>query len=230
MTRHATMYVNPKNNLKMNEATMKNDNMDDVMQGEELEALRSRMRSLRDRLDSQQLVTDTLLRDVVRRSTDYSRRYFKLEKFLMLPVGILAMSYLYYRIDLPLWFFLFTVVMLAVEVFADWRITRLANLDYGSTPLLEIQERLVRQKRQRARRMLAGMVLVVIWLALGVYVVAAITPSSGDAVNLEEFRKGMCVGGAIGGVCGLWFGLNAYFKMQRENEQAIRRLRDFTEK
>lgn len=206
------------------------ENIDDKILAEELEEMRGRMSSLRERLNSQQLVTDRLLRDVVRHSTDYSRKYFKMEKFFAVPVGVLSMIYLYYNMQFPLWYLIFTVVMLVVSVFSDWRTQRITHLDYGSTPLLEIQQRFVLQKRRRAQRMLAGMIMIAVWLALGVFAVSLITPAGEVAEHYEEYITSMIIGAVVGGVIGLWFGISAYLRMQRDNEQAIRRLRDFTDK
>lgn len=214
----------------MNDTMKNNTNMDDDMtRGDELETLRERMRSLRERLNAQQLVSDTLLRDVVRHSTDYSRRYLRLKIFLMLPVAALSMCYLYFRLAMPLWFLLLTIGVLLGGVIVDWHTQRLTDVDYGSTSLLEIQERFVRQKRLRARRMCAGMVLAVVWILVALYVMACdIHPAEATAADAADYRSSMFVGGLIGGIVGLCLGLGAYFKMQRKNEKAIRMLRDFS--
>ncbi|MCM1004872.1 MAG: hypothetical protein NC402_01090 [Prevotella sp.] len=198
----------------------------------ELEALRSQMAEMRKRLNSQQLVSDTLLRDVIKRSTDYSRRYFYIKELIMVPVGIICIVILHFTANLPIWFVIATTVILIAELLADWQITKLARLDYGTTPLLEIQQRLTHQKKMRTRRMLAGMLILVVWLAVGLYVVYyemyPVGVSNASTVVLKTFRYSIGGGAAIGGTIGLIFGLSAYRRMQRENSQAIARLQEFT--
>lgn len=211
--------------------TRHNEDLINPAPGSELENLRLQMNALRSRLDSQELISDSLLRDVVRRSTDFSRRYFKLEKFLMLPIGVLSLWIMYISMGVPLWFVIITCLLLAGEVIWDWYITRIACVDYGRAPLIEIQSRLIRQKSLRTRRMLVGMILLAVWLPLFVIVIIpGMVPDSGTPTDTASFRMGVYVGAAVGGIIGLYIGLSSYFRMQRENAGAISRLREFTDR
>ena len=216
------------------EITLHKDSLINSAPASELDSLRSQMNALRSRLDSQQLVSDSLLRDVVRRSTEFSRRYFKLEKFLVLPIGVISLIFMYLSMGVPLWFVILTCLMLLGEVVWDWRITRIANVDYGRTPLIEIQERLIRQKRLRSRRMLAGMIILAVWLPLFVLVIipgmAPEIAQSGAEPDTASFRGGVYIGAAVGGIIGLYIGLSSYFRMQRENAASIQRLREYTDR
>lgn len=202
----------------------------DAGQAAELEAMREQMRSLRRRLDDQQIVSDRLMRSTVEQSSRYSRRFFKMQSLFFLPVGILSMFYLWWSISIPLWFLIFTVVFLSGACILDWHTTRLGIMDYGTTPLIEMQRRLVQQKRLRARRMLGGMVVLVIWLFLFVNVLLYdIHPDGIDAADIEDMRAGMFVGMGVGGVIGLILGIGTYLRMQRETAGSIRRIREYTE-
>ena len=194
------------------------------------EKLREEMRQLRRRLEAQTIVTDKLLRNAVRDSTRYSQRVFRWQKCTALPLGIIAMFILSWQFGYPVWFGIMTAVMLVGFTVSDYYVQRMSEMDYSRTPLLEIQERLVRQKSMRARRMLAGMAVVVIWFGLFVWITMGVVPlHEARAGNVEEFREGAAIGATIGGVIGGLIGYMTYRRMQRDNTRAIERLRDFTD-
>lgn len=205
-----------------------NQDIYDKNQAAELEAMRAQMRQLRERLDTQQIVSDRLFRSTIERGSRFSRRMFKTKSLVLLPLGVLSILYLQWRMALPVWFVILTILFFAVSVALDWQTTRLGVMDYGTTPLLEMQQRFVRQKRLRARRMLGGMIFLAVWLPLFVYVLMYdIHPVGVDAAVMEDRRIGMLVGGAVGGVIGLCFGLSAYLRMQRESQNAINSIRAY---
>lgn len=208
--------------------TATNQDIYDKNQAAELEAMRAQMRQLRERLDTQQIVSDRLFRSAIERGSRFSRRMFKMQSLVLLPLGVLSILYLQWQTALPVWFVILTILFFAVSIVLDWQTTRLGVMDYGTTPLLEMQQRFVRQKRLRARRMLGGMIFLAVWLPLFVYVLMYdIHPVGVDAAVMEDRRAGMLVGGAVGGVIGLCFGLSAYLRMQRESQNAINSIRAY---
>lgn len=208
--------------------TATNQDIYDKNQAAELEAMRAQMRQLRERLDTQQIVSDRLFRSAIERGSRFSRRMFKMQSLVLLPLGVLSILYLQWQTALPVWFVILTILFFAVSIALDWQTTRLGGMDYGTTPLLEMQQRFVRQKRLRARRMLGGMIFLAVWLPLFVYVLMYdIHPVGVDAAVMEDRRVGMLVGGAVGGVIGLCFGLSAYLRMQRESQNAINSIRAY---
>lgn len=208
--------------------TATNQDIYDKNQAAELEAMRAQMRQLRERLDTQQIVSDRLFRSAIERGSRFSRRMFKMQSLVLLPLGVLSILYLQWQTALPVWFVILTILFFAVSIVLDWQTTRLGVMDYGTTPLLEMQQRFVRQKRLRARRMLGGMIFLAVWLPLFVYVLMYdIHPVGVDAAVMEDRRVGMLVGGAVGGVIGLCFGLSAYLRMQRESQNAINSIRAY---
>lgn len=206
-----------------------NDNVYDNELGTELENLRGQMRSLRAKLDSQQIISDRLLRRTIQDRTSFSHRMFIIKALVLVPVGVFSYLYLYWELGWPLWFILLTMIFFAVSIVSDWRIQRLSEFDYSDTPLVEMLERLVRQKRLRSRSLLVGSLFLIGWLPLFVYVLAHSSAEGMSPADFEDMLIGMYFGGAIGLVGGLAFGISTYLRMQRENERAIRQLRDYTE-
>lgn len=197
-------------------------------QSAELEAMRAQMRQLRDRLDTQQIVSDRMFRNTIEQGARFSRRMFRMQSLVLLPIGVLSMLYLQWMVNVPVWFVILTIFFFAVSIVMDWHTTRLGVMDYGAVPLLEMQQRFVRQKRLRARRMLGGMIFLAVWLPLFVYVLMYdIQPVGMGAADVEDMRTGMFIGGAVGGVVGLWFGISAYLRMQRESQNAVDSIRAY---
>lgn len=197
-------------------------------QSAELEAMRAQMRQLRDRLDTQQIVSDRMFRNTIEQGARFSRRMFRMQSLVLLPIGVLSMLYLQWMVNVPVWFVILTIFFFAVSIVMDWHTTRLGVMDYGAVPLLEMQQRFVRQKRLRARRMLGGMIFLAVWLPLFVYVLMYdIQPVGMGAADVEDMRTGMFIGGAVGGVAGLWFGISAYLRMQRESQNAVDSIRAY---
>lgn len=186
------------------------------------------MRQLRDRLDTQQIVSDRMFRNTIEQGARFSRRMFRMQSLVLLPIGVLSMLYLQWMVNVPVWFVILTIFFFAVSIVMDWHTTRLGVMDYGAVPLLEMQQRFVRQKRLRARRMLGGMIFLAVWLPLFVYVLMYdIQPVGMGAADVEDMRTGMFIGGAVGGVVGLWFGISAYLRMQRESQNAVDSIRAY---
>lgn len=207
-----------------------NPDISDKDHGSDLEAMQMQMRKLRERLDTQQIVTDRLMRTAIEQGTRFSRRIFKAQSLLLVPAGVASMLFLQWHAGLPIWFVVLTVLFMATCVLIDWHITKLGVMDYGTTPLLEIQTRLTRQKRLRARRMAGGMMFLALWLPLFVYVLMYdLNTDNMSPAEIENMRQGMMTGGAIGGVIGLVFGICTYLRMQRENDRAIRQIREYSE-
>lgn len=200
----------------------------DSAEATELNQMREQLRQLRDRLDSQVIVSETLLRDVIKRSTHFSCNYFKIESLVFFPLGVLSWIYLTYTMGIPLWYTVASILLMAVSLLSDMYIQQIARMDYGQTPLLEMARRLTRQKRLRARRMLWGMIILGIWLLTFVYIlVYRLAPEGMSPEELSGLRMGMFCGAAVGLVISLWIGVGSYLKMQRENTSSIDSLHSF---
>lgn len=200
----------------------------DSAEATELNQMREQLRQLRDRLDSQVIVSETLLRYVIKRSTHFSRNYFKIESLVFFPLGVLSWIYLTYTMGIPLWYTVASILLMAASLLSDMYIQQIARMDYGQTPLLEMARRLTRQKRLRARRMLWGMIILGIWLLTFVYIlVYRLAPEGMSPEEFSGLRMGMFCGAAVGLVIGLWIGVGSYLKMQHENTRSIDSLHSF---
>lgn len=180
---------------------------------------------LRRRLDTQELINDRVLRQAVKQATSFSRRFLRIEIMAMVPIAILGVLNICVRFDLPWWFMVVSVIMLGGCLIADLVINRIMNVDFGTVPLVEMEERLLRQKRMRAMRVVVGLTCIVPWLIC----MCQLMKSSDVFVDKYGSSDIMIYGLVVGALVGAVIGLVIFFRMQRSNEAALSRLRSFKE-
>lgn len=193
---------------------------------EDFNSMKVEIERLRRRLDAQELVNDRMLRNAVERSTDFSRRFLKVETLILIPFALFSIGCMCIRWSLPWWFMLFTALFLGGCLVADIFINRITNVDFGQRPLVEIEECLLRQKRMRARRVIIGMICLIPWL---ICLCGLIDNSTELLSEHKDFPEGLTISVAIGAIVGAIIGIVIYFRMQRANVDALRKLRAFKE-
>ena len=190
--------------------------MDNELQ---LEELRQQMTELRQQLDRQEIVNESLIRQSMTGKMSWIKKYIWVE-VAMVPLCLLILAPVHAMIGLSWWLFAFLAVMLIVDVAADFYINRVDKNQLLTGNLVEASRQLVAMKKQRAWAFALGLLGVIIWLVWFLYELRHVAGNlTSDFLN--GFAQGGFVGGIIGGVIGLAIAFIIFRKMQHTNDEVI---------
>lgn len=147
------------------------ENMNNIGIGQ-LEEMKNKMQELRESLQQQKIFTDKSIRHAMVGRSSWINRFVKSEVFIVLPVSILLFLWLKSAIGLSWAFVVVTLGLIFADIVWDIIINRLKPADYVSLSLIDLKERLIRQREMRRRQMLIELPLVVVWAVWFVYDVA----------------------------------------------------------
>ncbi len=147
------------------------ENMNNIGIGQ-LEDMKNEMQELRESLQQQKIFTDKSIRHAMVGRSSWINRFVKSEVFIVLPVSILLFLWLKSAIGLSWAFVVVTLGLIFADIVWDIIINRLKPADYVSLSLIDLKERLIRQREMRRRQMLIELPLVVVWAVWFVYDVA----------------------------------------------------------
>lgn len=147
------------------------ENMNNIGIGQ-LEDMKNEMQELRESLQQQKIFTDKSIRHAMAGRSSWISRFVKSEIFIVLPVSILLFLWMKSSIGLSWAFVAVTLGFIFVDIVWDIIINRLKPADYVSLSLIELKERLIRQREMRCRQILIEVPLIVLWAAWFVYDIA----------------------------------------------------------
>lgn len=147
------------------------ENMNNIGIGQ-LEEMKNKMQELRESLQQQKIFTDKSIRHAMVGRSSWINRFVKSEVFIVLPVSILLFLWLKSAIGLSWAFVVVTLGLIFADIVWDIIINRLKPADYVSLSLIDLKERLIRQREMRRRQMLIELPLIVVWAVWFVYDVA----------------------------------------------------------
>lgn len=194
---------------------------------EDLEQMRSQLNLLKQKLDSQQIVNERLMRQSMRQKMSWINKYRWLA-LLAIPVVALCFLPITFQLSLSWWLYGFTVLFVAVDAILDWYINRMSAQDFMRGNLMETAERLVQMKKIRSRQTLIGFIVLIFWLGwmfYEVYMAGHRVPGDSDMAAISWAYIG---GMGVGGVIGLIIGFTIFFKMQRTNDEIIEQIEELT--
>lgn len=199
---------------------MENNNMNN-----ELEQLRSQMAVLKDKLDNQEIVNDSLIKDSMSSKMSWIRKYIVFE-IVLIPIIALLWAPIIAFTDITWWSFIVLMIGIVIDVYCDYRInvSAMKPKDYEKNNLIETAQKLVKMKHQRFVQMLISVPLVLIWFAW-VFLEVYLNSGSNDMVSSSALVGGM-VGGVIGCIIGLGLAIYLYRKMQNTNDDVIRQINE----
>lgn len=181
----------------------------------ELEAMRSQMQLLKQKLDNQEIVNDQLLRNAMKGKMSWINKYIWFELLVLLPVCALNFVGLKMMDDGLSWWAISAILLLVfVEIMLDFYINHVSANDWQSENLLQTADKLVRMKRLRWWQLIVSLpvAFALFWWLF-----------SGFA---ESIRFAVTIGGIVGGVIGLAVGIGILLKMQRTNDALICQIRE----
>ena len=169
---------------------------------------------LTDKLESQEINNERLLRTVMKTKMKSINKYYYWLFFLGLPIIILCFQTFYCKGQVSLLFYVSTVLLAVLDTICGMVINKMGNNQWQEADLLTARQTLVQMKQRRKKGEIISIPLVIIWLS---FFVLEVFRSSANAFMLSTFA-------VIGGLLGLGIGLLAYRKMQRTNDELIREI------
>lgn len=179
-----------------------------------MEELKQQFAILTDKLESQEINNERLLRTVMKTKMKSINKYYYWLFFLGLPIIILCFQTFYCKGQVSLLFYVSTVLLAVLDTICGMVINKMGNNQWQEADLLTARQTLVQMKQRRKKGEIISIPLVIIWLS---FFVLEVFRSSANAFMLSTFA-------VIGGLLGLGIGLLAYRKMQRTNDELTREI------
>ena len=194
----------------------------------ELEIMRTQLNALKSQLAQQEIVTENLIIDAMKKKMTWIKKYVFFQ-ICLIPVLAIVWAAIAPICGISWWNYAFLITMCCIDVFADYRInvTALSNDDYLRGNLVTTVKKLLKMKRYRALQMAICIPLIIVWLLwAGIEAYNALPEATSEFQ--KAFISGGLIGGVIGGICGLIFAFSIYRKMQRTNDEVIAQINDLT--
>lgn len=194
----------------------------------ELEIMRTQLNALKSQLAQQEIVTENLIIDAMKKKMTWIKKYV-IFQICLIPVLAIIWAAIIPMCGISWWNYAFLLIMCCIDVYADYciNVTALSNDDYLRGNLVTTVKKLLKMKRYRALQMAICIPLIIVWLLwAGIEAYNALPEATSEFQ--EAFISGGLIGGVIGGICGLIFAFSIYHKMQRTNDEVIAQINDLT--
>lgn len=181
----------------------------------ELEEMRGQMQILKQKLGSQELVNDRLLRNAMSNKMSWVTKYIWFELWGLFPLCVLIFSLnkLMYP-TMSWWPTLAILFFLLVDILFDFYINRVSESDWQSENLVQTADKLLKMKKTRWLQLVVAIPFMIILFGWYLWEFPC------------EIRLYTTIGGIFGGVIGFAVGLRILLKMQRINDDLIRQIRE----
>ncbi|MBO7608942.1 MAG: hypothetical protein J6S96_01900 [Muribaculaceae bacterium] len=185
----------------------------------ELEAMRQQLNVLKDKLDKQEIVNDSFIRNSMKKNVSSINR----RNYVIMAVGLFMIPYGYWAFvslsGLSIAFWIATCVLMLASVGATFYNTRkIRDPHFMKNDLMEVRREMARAKKFDSNWLLIGLIMVLIWFAWFVY-----------EIYLKLGREGMMplvISGTIGAILGLIIGLKLHYKTQHQYQEIIDQIED----
>ena len=194
----------------------------------ELEIMRTQLNALKSQLAQQEIVTENLIIDAMKKKMTWIKKYVFFQ-ICLIPVLAIIWAAIIPMCGISWWNYAFLLIMCCIDVYADYRInvSSISNDDYLRGNLVTTVKKLLKMKRYRALQMAICIPLIIVCLLwAGIEAYNALPEATSEFQ--EAFISGGLIGGVIGGICGLIFAFSIYRKMQRTNDEVIAQINDLT--
>ena len=194
----------------------------------ELEIMRTQLNALKSQLAQQEIVTENLIIDAMKKKMTWIKKYVFFQ-ICLIPVLAIIWAAIIPMCGISWWNYAFLLIMCCIDVYADYciNVSSISDDDYLRGNLVTTVKKLLKMKRYRALQMAICIPLIIVWLLwAGIEAYNALPEATSEF--LEAFISGGLIGGVIGGICGLIFAFSIYRKMQRTNDEVIAQINDLT--
>lgn len=191
---------------------------------EELEIMRSQLTTMRRQLDTQKIVTETLMRQIMQNKASWLNRLVTLET-ASLPIIFLILALICHFERISQWYAIAFLIMAAVDIYFDRRTIRIPARLFSST-ILDLKKYLVRQKKERFIQICISIPLTFIWLISFFVAIASVTATGPSGETISYVNAGGLIGGIIGAILSAIIIPILYKKIQRTNEAILKNISD----
>lgn len=193
----------------------------------ELDQMREQMQVLRNKLDTQEIVNEKLVKNSVKSKMSWIKKLVYFE-FLLVPFTALMAYVLKEMFNLSWFTYAFIVVLCVIDVVCDYRIN-VASLDLEKVEkhnLSDTLQKLVAMKKMRAKAF-----FIMMLLSIPLFMWASIEMWQNISTSTNTFNTNILYGGWVGGIIGFFVGIyisiRIYRKMQATNDEIIAQLEEF---
>ena len=187
----------------------------------QLEEMREQMATLKKKLEQQKIVNDRVIRQSMKKRVDnITRRYY-----ILAALGVFMIPYGYWAFVMlsgfSIAFWIGTCVFMLICSIATYYNSRnVSNADLMHNNLVDVRRRMARAKKFDSDWLLIGIPAIILWLIWLFYEIYKIDHN----LLHQPLFWGCCVGGIIGAV----IGFSIHFKTQRQYQEIIDQIEDFT--
>ena len=193
--------------------------MERMNETNELEEMRAQMALLQEKLNKEEILTDSLLKQAMTGKMSTINRY----KWVSLFAAIFALTFgnaSWYGIGMPLRFLIGTSIIMVVCVVATWIIhAKMDEKDIVDGNLLEVAKNAKKLKKEYIIWQRIGYPVIVVWLAWFFYELMLLNQD-------KEFLVGLFIASAIGGIIGGIWGHMMNRKVMRACDDLIRQIEE----
>jgi len=171
--------------------------------------MRQQMDLLKEKLNRQEVINEQLMRRTIESRLNRLSFSRKIKRIYLLLCIFIVPGILVKTVEMPIWFALVTVAMLAISlIYHEAFMERISADDLNRCSTMEISNKAIRLKEQGARWLWIGIPMLIAWLLTFVYVVL-------QQSDFETEGQYILYGIVLGLIIGACLGFIIYRKQQR---------------
>lgn len=183
-----------------------------------MDELKQQFALLTQRLESQPINNDKLLKTVIGNRMKWIAKYVYLKIALFFPLTALLYYYFYQRGMISLTFLVLTLLLCILELYFDTVINHIRGKGWLEKDLLTSHQLLVKMKQRRTQLILAEIPISIVWVLVFFFEIISYQPDN----PAYAVAMGICIG--IGALAGAVIAYLVFKKMQRTNDELLREI------
>lgn len=183
-----------------------------------MDELKQQFALLTQRLESQPINNDKLLKTVIGNRMKWIAKYVYLKIVLFFPLAALLYYYFYQRGMISLTFLVLTLLLCVLELYFDTVINHIQGKGWLEKDLLTSRQLLVKMKQRRTQLILAEIPISIVWVLVFFFEIISYQPDN------PAYAVAMGTGIGIGALAGAVIAYLVFKKMQRTNDELLREI------
>lgn len=183
-----------------------------------MDELKQQFALLTQRLESQPINNDKLLKTVIGNRMKWIAKYVYLKIALFFPLTALLYYFFYQRGMISLTFLVLTLLLCVLELYFDTVINHIRGKGWLEKDLLTSRQLLVKMKQRRTQLILAEIPISIVWVLVFFFEIISYQPDN------PAYAVAMGIGIGIGALAGAVIAYLVFKKMQRTNDELLREI------
>lgn len=183
-----------------------------------MDELKQQFALLTQRLESQPINNDKLLKTVIGNRMKWIAKYVYLKIVLFFPLTALLYYFFYQRGMISLTFLVLTLLLCVLELYFDTVINHIRGKGWLEKDLLTSRQLLVKMKQRRTQLILAEIPISIVWVLVFFFEIISYQPDN------PAYAVAMGIGIGIGALAGAVIAYLVFKKMQRTNDELLREI------